>query len=296
MIELNVLTKRFGDLCAVDGISLSIDVGSVVGIVGPRGSGKSTLLRLVAGLVPPSSGDAIVFGASVVADSAAVTARVGYVAEGNAIEAGLSCDEYLRFYAGCFGVPAADRAQLAADLLELVDLQRHRDDDASALSFGMRRRLCMARALVNNPSVLLFDDPLRGLDPRARVEFRALLADLSAAGRIVLLTASHAVDVADLAASIIELREGRIHAVQNAADCDMTRTFTLRFLGDREVALQLVRAVRGVVAAQCMEDTDPPNPLKVMRICFNAGYSDAGILLRSLMHSAVQVMTFSVTT
>jgi len=297
LVELSFLSLLEPDSpnarAVVDGVSFSAAPGAVVAVVGPPGAGKSALLRLVAGLAPPSTGDARIFGASVVENPAAVLAQVGYLPQDDEFDAESSCDEFLRFYAACFDVPTADHARLSSDLLELVDLLHCRDAPVAALTPGMRRRLGLARALVNNPPVLLLDDPLRGLDPRARVDFRTLMADLSAAGRIVLLTARSPADVLDLASAVVHLQDGRVVAIEDAADCPPTRTLIVRFLGDAAVAERIACAAAGVVDVQALPPNDALDPARELRITFSAKFSDAAALLRSLLHSAVQVVEFT---
>jgi ABC-2 type transport system ATP-binding protein len=292
VIELSFLSLHHTGRAVVDGVSFSAAPGAVVGIVGPPGAGKTALLRLVAGLARPSTGDALVFGASVVADPAAVAAQVGYLPQDDDFDAESTCDEFLRFYAACFDVPPADRARLSSDLLELVDLLHCRDTLVAALTPGMRRRLGLARALVNNPTVLLLDEPLRGLDPRARVDFRALVGDLCSASKIVLLTAPSPADVADLASAVVHLQAGRITAIGDAASAS-SRTLIVRFLGDAAVAERIARAAAGVVDVHTHTPDDALSPHRELRITFASSYADAATLLRSLTHSAVQVVEFT---
>lgn len=293
MIELSQVCRRYGGRPAVDGVSLFIAAGTAVGLVGPPGAGKSTLLRLIAGLTPSSSGDARVGGISAAENPTAVAAQVGYLPPEDVSDPYFTCAEFLRFHAACFGVPAADRAQLITDLLALVDLQSCSETAVDDLTPGMRRRLGMARALVNNPAVLLLDEPLRGLDPRARVDFRGLVQDLCAAGKVVLLTAAAAVDVRDLVSSIVHMQGGVVTAVESVEECRAERTISVRFLGDARVAENMLRAAHGVVDVSCVDPPDALSPYKEMRIVFASTYLDASALLRSLMHSAVQVITFT---
>lgn len=292
-----MLTRRFGDRAAVDGVNLSIAAGSVVGIVGAPGAGKSTLLRLIAGLTPPSAGDARVHGVSVAEHPQAVAAMVGYLPQEDVLDPGFTCDEFLRFHAACFGVPQADHAQLVADLLALVDLLPYREALVDDLTPGMRRRLGLARALVNNPLVLLLDEPLRGLDPRARVEFRGLIEDLRSAGCIVLLTAECVADVGDVASTIVRMEAGVVAAVDEPAGMAGAdeRTIEVLFLGDATAAEAIARGVRGVRDVRHDAQTGVFGFRRRMLVTFASSYADAAILLRSLMHSSVQVIRFAAT-
>lgn len=290
-----MLTRRFGDRAAVDGVSLSIAAGSAVGIVGEPGAGKSTLLRLIAGLTPPSAGEARVQGVSVVEHPQAAAALVGYLPPEDVRDPGFTCDEFLRFHAASFGVPAADHEQLVTDLLALADLLPYRDASVDDLTPGMLRRLGLARALVNNPLALLLDEPLRGLDPRACVEFRGLVEDLCDAGRIVLMTAECAADVCGFVSTIVRMEAGVVVAVEDAAGASESarRTIEVTFLGDPAAAEAIARSVRGVRDVRHAERTGVFGYRRRMWVAFASSYSDAAVLLRSLMHSSVQVIGFA---
>lgn len=299
MIELIALTKRYGATNVVDSVSLSIATGAVVGFVGAKGAGKSTLLKLLAGLVPVTSGEATVFDVSVTQDPNRVKQLVGYLADETGTYPDLTCAEYLRFFAACHGVPESDRAQLAIDLLQLVDLHHRRNELTDSLSRSMRRRLGLARALVHNPPALLLDEPMAGLDPRARLDMRALFDDLRGMGKILLVTAPTLADIADVCTNVVKLEAGRVSEVVDMSDVIAPRRIVVKYLGDVQMADMLARAGKNVVEVHQMQaplpaeaQVTPLNQLKEMRISFAGSYAEASELLRSLMHSAVQVVAF----
>jgi ABC-2 type transport system ATP-binding protein len=299
VIELIALTKRYGAATAVDSVSLSIAAGAVVGFVGAKGAGKSTLLKLLAGLVPVTSGEATIFEASVTHEPGRVKQLVGYLADETGTYPDLTCAEYLRFFAACHGVPEADREQLAIDLLQLVDLHHRRNELTDNLSRSMRRRLGLARALVHNPPALLLDEPVAGLDPRARLDMRALFDDLRAMGKILLITAPTLADIADVCTNVVKLEAGRVSEVVDMSDVVAPRRIVVKYLGNVQTADMLARAGKNVVEVHQMQaplpadaQVTPLNQLKEMRISFAGSYAEASELLRSLMHSAVQVVAF----
>ena len=167
-IETKGVTKRFGDLTAVDGIDLDLPPGRIYGLLGPNGSGKTTLIRLLAGLARPTSGSVTVLGVAM--PSRANLERIGYMTQADGVYAELSVWENVRFFAALFGV--RDEAALG-HALEVVDLADRRNTPAYELSGGMRRRLSLACALVHRPAVLFLDEPTVGIDPALRVQFWA---------------------------------------------------------------------------------------------------------------------------
>jgi ABC-2 type transport system ATP-binding protein len=200
------LTKRFGDLVAVDSLDLSLPAGRIYGLLGPNGSGKTTLIRLLCGLARPTAGQAHVLGARM--PSRETLARIGYMTQSDGIYSELSVWENLRFFAALFG--ADDRAMLN-EILELVDLADRRDTPVLQLSGGMRRRLSLACALVHRPEVLFLDEPTVGIDPALRVQFWSYFRRL-AAGGATLLISSHVMDEADRCDELLLILHGRLLA------------------------------------------------------------------------------------
>ena len=188
MIEIRHFTKRFGSLVAVDDLSLIVPDRTICGFIGPNGAGKSTTIRFLATLSPATSGDAIVAGHSVMREPAAVRRAIGYMPEEFGVYDGMRVWEYIDFFGAAYGVPMIQRKGVVNDVLELVDLTHKRDDFVQALSRGMKQRLCLAKSLVHNPAVLILDEPASGLDPRARIEMKALLRELKKMGKTILIS------------------------------------------------------------------------------------------------------------
>ncbi len=303
MIELRNLTKHYGKTVAIDGISLSIAPGAVVGVVGQPNSGKSTLLRLCAGFEQPSAGDVTVLGASITTQPEQVRAHVGYVPAEPGIYPDLTCAEYLEFFAQCYGVARAQHGALVDDLLQLVDLIHRRDMATESLTPGMRKRLGLARAMIHDPQVLILDELMTWLDPRARADARDLLSDLSGMGKTILISCANRADIRDVCTNIVALENGRISEVIGSLSDDAQaarRQIVVKYLGEVEIADTLARAGSNVLAVTQMQAPLPPdaqqtplNQLKEMRIVFCGSYSNASELLRSLMHSSVQIVAFS---
>ena len=185
IIELRDLTKRYGDLKAVDSLNLTIDQGAVFGFIGPNGAGKTTTMRILTTLLRPTSGEARIAGHSVVDDPRAVRRAIGYMPDYFGVYEDMKVWEYLDFFAACYDVPASIRPGMIGDLLALVDLSHKREAYVESLSRGMKQRLCLARTLTHDPQVLILDEPASGLDPRARIEMRELLRELQKMGKTI---------------------------------------------------------------------------------------------------------------
>lgn len=305
MIEITRLTRTFGKHVALDAVSLLVPSGSVYGLVGPAGAGKSTLLKILATLLPPTSGDATIAGSSVIRDKLRVRQLIGYLPQDFGVYGDQTCAEYVAFFAACYGVPRNECAALANDLLQLVDLHHRKDMPTEQLTRSMKQRLGLARVLAHDPQVLLLDHPTVSLDPRARVELRELMRELSGMGKTILMTATHLAELQDVCTHAAILRGGRIvfagHVEQVGAMAPPYRALIVRFLGDPSLAADLIRRGHGVVDVQQIIDQSVAGNaplagvtvLKEIRVTFDGDYGDASTLLKSLMHSGVQVVSFA---
>ncbi|NOX29642.1 MAG: ABC transporter ATP-binding protein [Actinobacteria bacterium] len=187
-IESRALTKMYGSLAAVDAIDLIVPRGAVYGLIGPNGAGKSTLMTMMASLLLPTAGSLSVLGFDPVLQPIEVRSRIGYMPDGLGVYDGMSVSDYLDFFAGAYGIDKSERPDLITGLLELVELSVKRDAEVNSLSRGMKQRLSLARALVHDPELLILDEPASGLDPRARVELRELIAHLQSMGKTIIVS------------------------------------------------------------------------------------------------------------
>jgi len=188
VIETRNLTKRFGNLIALDDLSLTLNKGDVFGFIGPNGAGKSTTMKILAGLLEQSSGTASVLGKNVNTNGDFVRRNVGYMPDFLGVYDDLTVTEYLEFFASAYSIPRQQRRKIVEDVLELTDLSYKRDALVDSLSRGMTQRLSLARVLVHDPPILLLDEPASGLDPRARIEIRELLKELQRLGKTMIVS------------------------------------------------------------------------------------------------------------
>jgi len=206
------LSKRYGGVQAVDHVNLSIPKGSIFGLIGPNGAGKTTTLAILASVVAPTSGQVEVLGFDPLEFPGLLRRVVGYMPDALGVYDGLSVDEYLEFFAAAYRLPRAQWPGLIDGLLELVDLQDKRQAMVDSLSRGMKQRLSLARALVHDPEVLLLDEPASGLDPRARFDLRALLVELKAMGKTVVISSHILSELEEMCTDVAIMGAGKVLA------------------------------------------------------------------------------------
>lgn len=211
-IEISSLTKVYGRNYALKDLSLNIEAGCVYGLIGPNGAGKTTAMSIIATLLAPDAGTALVGGHSVVKEPAVVRRLIGYMPDFFGVYDGLKATEYLEFYAASYHIPANKRENLARDLLELVNLTDKADCYVDLLSRGMKQRLAMARCLVHDPQVLILDEPASGLDPRARAEMKEVIRQLKRMNKTVLISSHILPELAEMCDNIAILEQGRLMA------------------------------------------------------------------------------------
>ena len=208
----NDLHKRYGDNLAVNGVSLDIYAGECLGVIGPNGAGKTTTLRMCLGLTTPDSGRIQAFGMDMPADELAIKSRLGVVSQFDSLDPDFTCAENLLVFGRYFGLPDATIRARIPQLLEFAALGHKADAKPGELSGGMKRRLSLARALINDPDLLMLDEPTTGLDPQARHLMWERLQQLLAQGKSILLT-THFMDEAErLCDRLLVLDHGRVIA------------------------------------------------------------------------------------
>ena len=204
------ITKKYRSRTVANEVSIEVKQGEIVGLLGPNGAGKTTLIRILAALLTPTTGQVWFDNEEVGHVPALIQRKVGYMPDFFGVYPDLTAVEYLEFYAGIHGIAGKKRANTINDLLELVDLSSKRDALVETLSRGMKQRLCLARALVHDPEVLLLDEPASGLDPRARVELRELLRTLQGMGKTIIISSHILLELAEICSDIAIISGGRL--------------------------------------------------------------------------------------
>jgi ABC-2 type transport system ATP-binding protein len=210
MIKVQNVYKSYRSVHALDDLSLEVPRGAIYGLIGPNGAGKTTLLRILGALLSPTAGQVWFDDEEVSRSPIAIQRKVGYMPDFFGVYPDLTSAEYLEFYAGIHGVARRKLASTITDLLELVDLASKRDSAVETLSRGMKQRLCLARALVHDPDVLLLDEPASGLDPRARIELRELLRTLHGMGKTIVISSHILLELAEMCTDVAIIQSGHL--------------------------------------------------------------------------------------
>ncbi|GIJ47086.1 ABC transporter [Virgisporangium aliadipatigenens] len=212
LIEAQGLVKRFGDFTAVDGIDVRVEAGEAFGFLGPNGAGKSSTMRMVGCVSPPTDGQLRIFGMDPVRDGPAIRSRLGVCPQQDSLDLELTCLENLTVYARYFGIPRKVARERARELLDFVQLGDRADSPVEPLSGGMKRRLVIARALINEPEIVLLDEPTTGLDPQARHLVWERLFRLKQRGVTLVLTTHYMDEAEQLCDRLVVMDAGKIVA------------------------------------------------------------------------------------
>jgi ABC-2 type transport system ATP-binding protein len=210
VIETRQLTKRYGALIAVNEINLSLKEGDVFGFIGPNGSGKTTTMRMLATLLNPDYGEAYVCGKSIYTHPQEIRRLVGYMPDFFGVYDDMTVIEYLEFFAAAYRINGPQRRKVCEEKLELVDMAFKRDAMVNQLSRGQTQRIGLARTLLHEPQVLLLDEPASGLDPRARIEIRALLRRLGQMNKTVIVSSHILPELADVCTRVGMIEKGNL--------------------------------------------------------------------------------------
>ena len=210
MIETRDLTKMYGELYALNRLTLKLERGDVYGFIGPNGAGKTTTMRILATLLNPTWGEASVCGYSIYNNAKEIRRLMGYMPDFFGVYDDMKVIEYLEFFAAAYRIKGPERRRKCDQVLELVDLGYKRDALVTSLSRGMTQRLGLARVLLHEPQVLLLDEPASGLDPRARIEMRELLKELRSMGKTILVSSHILPELADICNKIGIIERGKL--------------------------------------------------------------------------------------
>nr|AGC72185.1 ABC transporter, ATP-binding protein [uncultured bacterium A1Q1_fos_962] len=218
MIVTKDLTKKYGEFYAIRSIELNLQRGDLFGFIGPNGAGKTTTMRIISTLLAPSWGEAYVDGYSIYTHPKEIRRLIGYMPDFFGVYDDMKVIEYLEFFAAAYRIHGPRRRQICEQMLETVDLVFKRDAMANTLSRGQTQRLGLARVLLHDPQVLLLDEPLSGLDPRARIDMRNLLKRLGEAGKTIIVSSHILPELADVCNKIGVIYKGQMKLNASVAE------------------------------------------------------------------------------
>lgn len=210
MLEIENLSKRYGKFQALDHLNLHIEKGEIFGFVGPNGAGKTTTMRIVCGLLKATSGSVHVDGVDAISRPEDIKRKVGYVPDFFGVYDNLQVMEYMEFYGSMYGMDKQEVREISKGLLELVNLSDKENEFVDTLSRGMKQRLCVARALIHNPDLLVLDEPNSGLDPRARFEMKEVLKNLGSMGKTIIISSHILPELSEMCSSIGIMERGKL--------------------------------------------------------------------------------------
>ena len=228
MIELRSLTKRYGSFTAVNNVDLDVPRGELFGFLGPNGAGKTTTLRMIAGILRPTSGTVRIAGIDLASQSTAAKQKLGFIPDRPFIYEKLTGVEFLRFVAGLYGQSGPDVEKRGAELLALFDLEEWKDELVESYSHGMRQKLIISSAFVHKPEVIVVDEPMVGLDPKAAKTLKDLFREYTRRGNTIMMS-THTLEVAQSMCDRIGIIQrgviracGTMDDLRTSAECGVT--------------------------------------------------------------------------
>lgn len=309
MLDIQNLTKRYGKFLAVDNLNLHIDKGEIFGFVGPNGAGKTTTMKIVCGLLEASGGSVMVDGVDALGHSDDIKRKVGYVPDFFGVYDNLKVMEYMEFFGYMYDMEKEDVDEIADGLLELVNLTDKKDVFVDTLSRGMKQRLCVARALIHNPDLLVLDEPNSGLDPRARFEMKEVLKNLGAMGKTIIISSHILPELSEMCTSIGIMEKGhlvtsgRVEDVMNRSGGISRIHIKVAGLASSNVEGE-VRIADNVKMDDAKSDNllrilkEQPNVMKVnfteeeVLVSFKGDENESAVLLRNLVKQGVNICGF----
>ncbi len=288
MIETHDLTKMYGDLYALNRLNLTLNQGDVYGFIGPNGAGKTTTMRILATLLNPTWGEATVCGYSIYTAAKDIRRAIGYMPDFFGVYDDMKVIEYLEFFAAAYRIQGPARKKICEEVLELVDLTYKRDALVTSLSRGMTQRLGLARVLLHDPQVLLLDEPASGLDPRARIEIRALLKELRSMGKTILVSSHILPELADICNKIGIIEQGVL--LVNGAVVDVMKQVRTDIVLNIAVADRMTDAANMLEHQPEVETVQDKNGVLIVKM--NEGITQYSFLVPRLLEQGFDVTLF----
>jgi ABC-2 type transport system ATP-binding protein len=290
MIQLRRVYRFFGSTKAVNDVSFEVQAGQVFGYIGPNGAGKTTSMRILSTLDLPDYGDALVDGFSCVNDPDRVRKRLGFMPDNFGTYSNMNCVEYLDFFARSYGIIGRDRTRALRHTLNYTGLDKIAEKPIRGLSKGMRQRLCLGRAMIHDPAVLVLDEPANGLDPRARIELRHMIRGLAAAGKALLVSSHILTELGEMCDAIGIIERGQLIVSGTVTE------IKAKLRPHIDVLVQLIQ--RGEALGQWLNDKPHVSHIQASDRVVRFQFADAELqaqaaLLRSIVSAEFPVLEFS---
>jgi ABC-2 type transport system ATP-binding protein len=283
-VTVRNLKRYFGQTRAVDDITFMFGSGHVFGFVGPNGAGKTTTMRIMATLDEPTDGDIYLDGVSLVEEPEMARRLIGFVPDSLPSHRDITVHDYIDFFARAYGICGRQRMEMVDQIEEFTNLKGIRYKFLNALSKGMKQRVCLARALVHNPPVLVMDEPAAGLDPRARIELRELLKILAGQGKAILISSHILTELAEICDGTVIIEQGKIlraGTLEEIIACDKKAKSTVRLrpAGKYDELQKELLQTPSVLAVRAMGDEieidvdgDENRPQEILSMLILKGY------------------------
>ena len=288
MVTIHNLTKSYGRFRALNNLNLHIDQGDIFGFVGPNGAGKTTTMRIICGLLQADWGEVYIDGVDALMHNDMIKRKVGYVPDFFGVYDNFKVMEYMEFYGSMYDLNGETLHKTILGLLDLVNLSDKQDAYVDGLSRGMKQRLCVARALIHNPKLLILDEPASGLDPRARFEMKEVQKNLGAMGKTIIISSHILPELGEMCNSIGVMEKGNLVASGKVEEITRrsrhSNPLTIRVLDNKDTAIQILKQTPWVEKISIRDDS--------IIIAFSGDDEEMSQLLSALVTGGVKVSNF----
>lgn len=288
MLKIEGLTKSYKNYHALDGLNLEVEEGALYGFVGPNGAGKTTTIKIITGLLSPDDGQVLIHGVNAFKDRDILKEQIGYVPDFFGVYDNLKVCEYMEFFASCYGIYGLMARKRCQTLLEQVGLEDKLHFYVDGLSRGMKQRLCLARALIHNPAILIMDEPTSGLDPRTRYEFKEIIKELREQGKTILISSHILSELSELCSDIGIIEQGKMvisgHIQDIMSRVSSSNPLIISIFSNRNKALSILKSHPCVQTISVKGDD--------IMVGFIGDRQDEALLLQQLVDADVLVSGF----
>lgn len=290
MIEIENLVKTFGKTKALDGLSLKIEDNSLYGFVGPNGAGKTTTMKIISGLLQADSGSVTINGIDAIKEVGKIRSRIGYVPDFFGVYDNLKVIEYIEFFASAYNMVGREAERKCLRLLGELGLSDKLDFFVDDLSRGQKQVLCLARALIHDPEVLILDEPTSGMDPRARIEIRNLLKRLNEQGRSIIISSHVLHEISELVTGLAVIEDGKVVMSGSIESIErkmhIENPIVIKVEAGADIAAEVLKEDEAVINLTITENDE-------FYVSYNGSEEDEGYLLKRIVEAGVLVSSFS---